>query len=96
MSTPDDAPFVTAIENDADLKQLLGGPSGKSEESYRKFLSASKDLRFLIVESLAIGFAAENSDFRCSAIRAGSGTASQTQSLTQSDTQSFTAAHMML
>jgi RimJ/RimL family protein N-acetyltransferase len=56
MSTPDDAPFVTAIENDADLKQLLGGPSGKSEEFYRKFLSASTDLRFLIVESLASGF----------------------------------------
>ena len=56
MSTPDDAPFVTAIENDAELKQLLGGPSGKSEEFYRTFLSASEDLRFLIVESLASGF----------------------------------------
>ena len=44
--------FVAAIENDVELKRLLGGPSGKSEERYRKFLSGTKDLRFLVVESL--------------------------------------------
>ncbi len=55
MATAADAAFVTAIENDVELKRLLGGPSGKSEEFYRKFLSGTKDLRFLVVESLATG-----------------------------------------
>jgi RimJ/RimL family protein N-acetyltransferase len=50
-----DAAFVTAIENDAELKRLVGGPSGKSEESYREFLNATSDLRFLIIESLTTG-----------------------------------------
>jgi hypothetical protein len=55
MATAADAAFVTAIENDVELKRLLGGPSGKSEEFYRKFLSDTKDLGFLVVESLTTG-----------------------------------------
>jgi RimJ/RimL family protein N-acetyltransferase len=55
LATSDDAAFVTAIENNVDLKQLVGGPSGRSEESYRNVLSATGDLSFLIVESLATG-----------------------------------------
>jgi RimJ/RimL family protein N-acetyltransferase len=55
LATSDDAAFVTAIENDVDLKQLVGGPSGRSEESYRNVLSATGDLRFLILESLTTG-----------------------------------------
>lgn len=55
MATASDATFVAAIENDVELKRLLGEPSGKSEECYRKFLSGTKDLRFLVVESLATG-----------------------------------------
>lgn len=55
MPTPGDALFVTYIENDADLKRLVGGASGKSQEVYRKSLTNLKGLRFLIVESLATG-----------------------------------------
>jgi RimJ/RimL family protein N-acetyltransferase len=56
MATAADAAFVAAIENDVELKRLLGGPSGKSEEWYCKFLSGNKDLRFLVIESLTTGF----------------------------------------
>src|SRR5213592_539287 len=55
MATAADADVVAAIENDVELKRLLGGPSGKSEEFYRKFLSDTKDLGFLVVESLTTG-----------------------------------------
>jgi RimJ/RimL family protein N-acetyltransferase len=55
LPTPADAPFVAAIENDPDLKRFVGGPSGKSEECYRKSLSTPRELWCLIVESLASG-----------------------------------------
>ena len=55
LPTADDAPFVTEIENDADLKRFVGGPSGKSEECYRKSLEKPRDLWCLIVESLDLG-----------------------------------------
>jgi RimJ/RimL family protein N-acetyltransferase len=55
MPTPGDARFVTYIENDVDLKRLVGGVSGKSEEFYRNSLSAINDLRCLIVELLTTG-----------------------------------------
>ena len=54
-ATPADASFVAEIENDTELKRLIGGVSGKSEEDYRKFLEAPPDFRFLIVESLPTG-----------------------------------------
>ena len=56
LPTADDAAFVTAIENDADLKRFVGGPSGKSEECYQKSLGKPRDLWCLIVESLDSGF----------------------------------------
>lgn len=55
LPTAGDATFVTAIENDADLKRFVGGPSGKSEECYRKSLGKPRDLWCLIVESLDSG-----------------------------------------
>lgn len=55
VATPDDARFIAAIENDIELKRLVGGVSGKSEEDYRSFLGAPRDLRFLIVESSTTG-----------------------------------------
>jgi RimJ/RimL family protein N-acetyltransferase len=54
IATPADAAFIAAIENDSDLKRLIGGVSGKSEEDYRKSL-ARKNLRCLIVASLVSG-----------------------------------------
>lgn len=53
---PDDASFVEAVENDAFLKRMIGGPSGRSAESYRDFFQRNeRDLRFLIVECLTTG-----------------------------------------
>jgi RimJ/RimL family protein N-acetyltransferase len=52
LPTAADAPFVTAIENDSELKRLCGRPSGKSEECYRESLGKPRDLWCLIVESL--------------------------------------------
>src|SRR5205807_154552 len=53
IATSTDAAFITQIENDEDRKRFVGGVSGKSEEFYRKSLTAIRDLRCLIVESLA-------------------------------------------
>jgi RimJ/RimL family protein N-acetyltransferase len=55
LATAADAPFVAAIENDAELKRFVGGPSGKSEECYRKSLGSPRELWCLIVESLSSG-----------------------------------------
>src|SRR5260370_12123335 len=52
IATPADAGFIAAIENDPELKRLVGGVSGRSEESYRSVLNTVSDLRFLVVESL--------------------------------------------
>ena len=51
IATPADAAFIAAIENDPELKRLVGGVTGRTEEDYRKALEASPDLKFLIVES---------------------------------------------
>ena len=53
MATPADAGFISAIENDPELKRLVGKPSGRSEAEYRAFVENSPDLRLLIIESLA-------------------------------------------
>ena len=51
IATPADARFVAAIENDLELKRLIGGVSGRSEEDYRRFLATQRDFRLIIVES---------------------------------------------
>lgn len=55
LPTADDAAFITALENDVDLKRFVGGPSGKSEDCYRKSLGKPRQLWCLIVESLDSG-----------------------------------------
>ena len=55
LPTFEDAAFVTAIENDAELKRFVGRPSGKSEDCYRNSLGKPRDLWCLIVESLDSG-----------------------------------------
>ena len=59
IATPSDAPFIAAIENDAELKRFIGGVSGRSEASYCTVLKTVSDLRLLVVETptgLPIGF----------------------------------------
>ena len=51
VATDADAAFIASTENDDELKQFVGGATGKSEECYRTFLRSTPDLRFLIVES---------------------------------------------
>src|SRR6267378_2610325 len=53
IATSADARFVAAIENDLELKRLVGGVSGRSEEDYRSILATQRDFRFIIVESAA-------------------------------------------
>jgi RimJ/RimL family protein N-acetyltransferase len=53
MASSADAGFIAAIENDPELKRLVGHASGRSEAEYRAFLEAPSDLRLLVIESLA-------------------------------------------
>jgi RimJ/RimL family protein N-acetyltransferase len=55
LPNSEDAAFVTAIENDAELKRFVGGPSGKSEDCYRTSLGKPRELWCLIIESLESG-----------------------------------------
>ena len=53
VATPADASFIATLENDAELKHLVGGPTGRSEQEYRTFLAAPNAPTFLIVESMS-------------------------------------------
>jgi RimJ/RimL family protein N-acetyltransferase len=55
LPTHEDAAFVTAIENDEELKRFVGGASGKSEDCYRTSLGKPRELWCLIIESLDSG-----------------------------------------
>jgi RimJ/RimL family protein N-acetyltransferase len=55
LPTGEDAAFIATLENDVELKRFLGGPSGKSEDRYRKSLEKPRQLSFLIIESLDSG-----------------------------------------